>query len=117
MQNKCLRTITGAYKTTNVHVLEHEASAAPVDLHLKMLTINHVQRTEDPAGDQVVEEARKSIDKRAQRRFRTQSNIPTRHTDPFRTRAKSMRQQSRPAGYGGGRIATKQELEEAWKAR
>jgi hypothetical protein len=37
VQNKCLRTITGAYKTTNVQVLEHEASVPPLDLHLEML--------------------------------------------------------------------------------
>ena len=45
VQNKYLRTITGAYKTTNVQVLEHEASVAPLDLHLGMLAANHVQRT------------------------------------------------------------------------
>lgn len=117
VQNKCLRTITGAYKRTNVQVLEHEARVAPLGLHLEMLAIDHVHRTEDCAGDQAVEGDRKAIDKRAQRRFQTKSIIPTRHTDQFRTRAKSMRQQSRPAGYGGSRTATKKELEEAWKAR
>ncbi len=71
VQNECLRTITGAYKTTNVQVLEHEASIAPLDLHLEMPPINHVLRTEDSAGYQAVDETCKAIDQRAQRRFRT----------------------------------------------
>jgi hypothetical protein len=81
VQNKCLRTITDAYKTTNVQVLEHEASVAPLDLHLEMLATNHVVRTEDSAGNQAVDETCKAIDQRAQRRFRTKSSIPTRHID------------------------------------
>lgn len=119
VQNKCLRTITGAYKTTNVQVLEHEASVAPLDLHLEMLAINHVLRAEDSAGNQAVEETCKAIDQRAQRRFRTKSNIPTRHIDQFRSRAKSMQQQSYLAGPERGRnkTAAKRELEETWKAR
>jgi hypothetical protein len=45
VQNKCLRMITGAYRTTNVQVLEHEASVAPWDLRLDMLAVKHIQRT------------------------------------------------------------------------
>jgi hypothetical protein len=55
VQTKSLRTITGSYKTTNVQVLEHEASVALLDLYLEMLAINHVQRTEDSARSQAVE--------------------------------------------------------------
>jgi hypothetical protein len=119
VQNKCLRTITGAYKTTNVQVLEHEASVAPLDLHLEMLATNHVLRTEDSAGNQAVDETCKAIDQRAQRRFRTRSNIPTRHIDQFRTRAKSIQVQPYLAGLerGGSKMAAKRELEETWKAR
>jgi hypothetical protein len=119
VQNKCLRTITGAYKTTNVQVLEHEASVAPLDLYLEMLATNHVLRTEDSAGNQAVDETCKAIDQRAQRRFRTKSNIPTRHIDQFRTRAKSIQVQPYLAGLerGGSKMAAKRELEETWKAR
>jgi hypothetical protein len=119
VQNKCLRTITGAHKTTNVQVLEHEASVSPLDLHLEMLAINHVLRTEGSAGNQTVEETCKGIDQRAQRRFRTKSKIPARQMDQFRSRAKSMRQQSYLTGprRGGSKTATKRELEETWKAR
>lgn len=56
VQNKCLRTIIGAYKTTNVQILEHEASVPPLDLHLEMLAINNVRRIEDSAGNEAVEE-------------------------------------------------------------
>lgn len=119
VQNKCLRTITGAYRTTKVQVLEHEASVPPLDLHLEMLATNHVRRIVDSAGDEAVEETRKAVAQRAQRRFRTKNNIPTRHIDQFRTRAKSMQQQSYLAGPDRGRkkTAAKRELEETWKAR
>ena len=98
VQNKCLRTITGAYKTTNVQVLEHEASVSPLDLHLEMLATNHVRRIEDSAGDEAVEETRRAVARRAQRCFRTKGNIPTRHIDQFRTRAESMQQRSHTPG-------------------
>ena len=61
VQNKCLRTITGAYKTTNVQVLEHETSVPPLDLHLEMLATNHVRRVENSAGDEAVEETRRAV--------------------------------------------------------
>ena len=61
VQNKCLRTITGAYKTTNVQVLEHEARVPPLKLHLEMLVTNHVRRIEDSAGDKAMEETRKAV--------------------------------------------------------
>ena len=44
IQNKCLRTITGAYKTTNIQILEHEASIEPLDLHLERLAMTHRRR-------------------------------------------------------------------------
>ena len=119
MQNKCLSTITSAYKTTNVQVLEHEASVPPMDLHLEMLATNHVRRIEDSAGDEAVEETRKAVTRRAQQRFRTKGNIPTRDIDQFRTRAEPMQQRSHPArpDRGQGKTAPKRVLEESWKAR
>lgn len=54
MQNKCLKTITGAYKTTNVRVLEHEVSVTPLDLHLEAVALGHVRRAEKSAGEQAV---------------------------------------------------------------
>jgi hypothetical protein len=65
VQNKCLRTITGVYKTTNVQALEHEASVPPLDLYLEMLGINHVRRIEGSAGDEAVEETYKAVAQRA----------------------------------------------------
>jgi hypothetical protein len=114
VQNKCLRTITGAYKTTNIQVLEHEASVPPLNLHLEMLATNHVRRIEDSAGDEAVKEIRKAVAQRAKRRFRTKGNVPTRHTDQFRTRPESMQQQSQLAGpsRSWSKTAAKRELEE-----
>ena len=109
--------ITGAYKTTNVQVLEHEASISPLDLHLEMLAISHVHRAEGSPADQAVQEACKAVDRRAQRRFRTRSNIPKKHTDQFRTKDEPMGERSCLAGRSGNKTATKRELEETWKAR
>jgi hypothetical protein len=61
VQNKCLGTIEGAYKMSNVQVLEHEASVAPLDLHLEMLAVDHVQRTGGSAGSRAVGETCKAI--------------------------------------------------------
>jgi hypothetical protein len=69
VQNKCLGTITGAYKTTNVQVLEHEASVVPLNLHLDMLAVSHVRITEGSAGSWAVGETCKAIDQGTQRRF------------------------------------------------
>jgi hypothetical protein len=100
-------------------VLEHEASVAPLDLHLRMLVTNHVLRREDSAGNQAVDKTYKAINQRAQRRFRTKCNIPTIHIDQFRITAKSMQQQPDLAGLerGPSKMAAKKELEETWKAR
>jgi hypothetical protein len=35
LQNKCLRVITGAFRTTNIHAKEIEASIPPIDVLLK----------------------------------------------------------------------------------
>ena len=45
IQNKCLRTVTGAYKSTSILVLEHEASVAPLDIHLEKLAVTHTLRS------------------------------------------------------------------------
>ena len=119
VQNKCLRTITGAYRTTNIQVLEHGASIALLDLHLEILATNHVLRTEDSASNQAVDKTYKAIDQQAQRRFRTKSSILTRHIDPFRTRAKPIQEQPHSAWpeHGRSNIAMKRELGETWKTR
>jgi hypothetical protein len=86
----------------------------PLDLHLEMLALNHVRRIEDSADDEAVEETRKAVAQRDQRRFRTKGNVHTRHKDQFRTRAESMQQQSQLAGPDRGRskTAAKREFEE-----
>lgn len=102
---------------TGNQVLEHEASIPPLDRHLEMLAINHVQRAEGSTGDEAVKQACKTIDRLAQRLFCTNSNIPTRHMDQFRTRLESIRQRSSLAGCSESKTATKRELEGTWKAR
>jgi hypothetical protein len=47
IQNKCLRAITGSYKATNVHMLEHEVSIEPLNLHLEKVAVTHALRSAD----------------------------------------------------------------------
>lgn len=46
LQNKCLRSITGAYRNTNTKVLEAESGETPLDIHLNqaVLRARDVQR-------------------------------------------------------------------------
>ena len=39
LQNKCLQLITGAYKATNIKVLEAEAGVIPLDIHLDQVVL------------------------------------------------------------------------------
>ena len=39
IQNKCLRSITGAYKTTNIKVLKAESGVILLDLHLDQMVL------------------------------------------------------------------------------
>ena len=39
LQNKCLQSITGAYKATNTKVLEAEAGVIPLDIHLDQIIL------------------------------------------------------------------------------
>lgn len=63
IQTKCLRTITGAYKSTSTRVLHHETATLPIDLYLKQLRIqyahsslgNPVQRTITRATEKIRE--------------------------------------------------------------
>ena len=42
VQRKCLKQITGAYKSTSSRVLEHETSILPIELYLKQRRVQHV---------------------------------------------------------------------------
>lgn len=57
-------------------MLEHEASIAPLDLHLETLAVNRVRRMKNSKGDRAVEESCKATADRAQRRLRTEVKIP-----------------------------------------
>ena len=43
-QNQCLRSISGAYKTTKLSVLEHEAGISPLETYLNYLTLAYDTR-------------------------------------------------------------------------
>ncbi|KAI0997398.1 hypothetical protein K3495_g10785 [Podosphaera aphanis] len=41
IQNKCLKTITGAYRSTSQRVLKHETSILPIEIYLKYRRVRH----------------------------------------------------------------------------
>lgn len=77
IQNKCLRTVTGPYRTTNVQMLEHEAGIAPLDLHLERLSVTHAARSKDTAAERVVANACEDVKSRAQQTLRLRLDKPT----------------------------------------
>ena len=58
LQNKCLRSITGAYKATNIRVLEAEASVIPLDLHLDQVVL---RSRDTPKCTKIIELAKARI--------------------------------------------------------
>ena len=52
LQNKCLRSITRAYKATNIRILEAEAGVIPLDLHLDQIVL---QSRDTPKCGKIVE--------------------------------------------------------------
>ena len=109
IQNKCLRTITGAYKTTNIQVLEHEASIEPFDLHLERLAVSHALRSKDTGGSHTVMKACDDIKSQAARRLRVQLTKP-------QSRAERLRGGSNGTP-NSAKTATKIEMRAAWRHR
>jgi hypothetical protein len=110
IQRKCRLYETGKY---------FKKSVAPSYLHLEVLATNHVQRKEDSAGGQTLEQMCKAIEQLPRRRFRTNGDVSPRHIDHFRPRAESMQQQFHLAGPERRRnkLTAKRELEESCKTR
>ncbi|KAK5684671.1 hypothetical protein LTR17_027151 [Elasticomyces elasticus] len=81
MQNKCLRATTGAYKSTNVEVLEHVASVEPLDLHLRRLAVFYFVKMEYSEDDRTVEAAQKATETRAHHRSKTKGTAPPRQVE------------------------------------
>lgn len=78
-QNKCLRTVNGAFKATPIRELEAEVYVPPIDLVMKEQRAAHVQRVfQAPVGDFIRAQCLK-IRKRAWRkRRRSKGAVPTR---------------------------------------
>lgn len=69
-----LRTITGAYKTTEIQVLEHEAGVAPLTLHLDELALAHAVRYRSGKADRVITEECSRIRRIARVQHRAKGN-------------------------------------------
>ena len=109
IQNKCLRTVTGAYKTTSVPVVEHEAGVMPLDLHLESLAINHALRSKGLAGNRVIDDACEKAEKKATERFRVWLKRPPRKTETLRGRTQGL--------PGGAKRIARAKAEQDWATR
>ncbi|KAF4546906.1 Hypothetical protein D9617_104g015930 [Elsinoe fawcettii] len=70
MQNECLRTVSGAYKTTKVDVLEHESGMAPPELHLEKQVVTYALLAEQKESSAVIDTACDKLQDQALQRFR-----------------------------------------------
>jgi hypothetical protein len=64
IQNKCLRTITGAYKATPTAALETETFIPPIDLYLDSRAAAFQVRLNSAQANDTISQARKEIDRR-----------------------------------------------------
>ena len=74
IQNKALRAITGAYKTTEVQVMEHEAGIAPLMIHLDELAITHTIRYRTGDAERVITEECSRIRRIARAQYGAKGN-------------------------------------------
>lgn len=109
IQNKCLRAITGPYKTTNVHMLEHEVSIEPLNLHLEEVAVTHALRSADTECCRAIVHAYDAVETQASQRLNIRIKRP-------HTRAERLRDRThRPPR--AAKNATQCELERAWALR
>jgi len=61
IQNRCLRTITGAFKSTPTNVLEAEAGITPIDIHLNYQQARTRERLQGSNTTKIIHEACRKI--------------------------------------------------------
>lgn len=102
MQNKWLRSITGAYRATNTRVLEAEAGVAPLDLHLDQVVL---RSKNTPRCGETVKQAKAKIRQklRGKRGRESQPGItPTETKDKWdRKEMEEMKNRAELSQYSG----------------
>ena len=76
IQNKALRTVTGAYRAVGGPVLEQEAGIPPIDLHLSKLVANSVKRSYHPETNRIIRGYCERIRRRHPTQRRLQKTTP-----------------------------------------
>ena len=97
VQNQCLRRITGAYKTTNIRVLEHEAAIPPLRNHMDGLAFSYTRRHNTPDPHPAVIEGCVRVERilRQRQTVRKRSRIGQQtNLLPLPTRGESLRQKA-----------------------
>ena len=61
VQARCLRKITGAYKSTNVQVMEHETGIPPVDIYTKGVRLAYAESSATRPVQQVIQAAKERV--------------------------------------------------------
>lgn len=109
VQNKCLRTIAGAYRATPVVLLETETFTPPIDLYLDSRIAAFQQRLQNSPIYQQIQVACKWIVRRL--KLRTKQKIPT------AGQKRKLWVNQRNQRLGGPEVAGKKMLEKAWGER
>lgn len=65
IQNRCLRTITGAYKSTSQKALEHETATLPMEIYLKYRRVQHAGLSLNQPVRKIIEEACNKIEQKS----------------------------------------------------
>lgn len=113
IQNKCLRTMTGAYRATPIASLETETFVPPIDLYLDSRAAAFQTRFQNAPVSQVVSKARKEIERRIKLRGKAS-----------RTRTQGQQREEwkdrRAISLGSEQIESRKVLiawEQRWKSR
>lgn len=119
LQNKCLRKITGCYKSTSTQVMEHETGIPPLDLYTQGLNLQYSWSTTTHPAQKTIEEAvRKIAQTSTQRRGRGRpaaARIPPKARDWARKGEFNIK--VNPLGRKPAKSDAEQVAAQLWKVR
>ncbi|KAF2210260.1 hypothetical protein CERZMDRAFT_99676 [Cercospora zeae-maydis SCOH1-5] len=68
-QNRCLRAIAGAYRTTATAELEHETGTKPLDIFLKRTAREYGKETATATTSAIIDQARQQVAEQARAQY------------------------------------------------
>jgi hypothetical protein len=111
IQNKCLRTVAGAYRATPIAMLETETYTPPLDLYLDSRVAAFQTQLQESLVYQQIQKACQVIVRR--------TKVKARQRDKYRTSGEARKEWAvaRDQALGGDQVSRKAKLLRAWEAR